>query len=96
METKLFMFNSKKEFWNPVTRVYHKEPYSMSEEDMLLTHKMAINTDDTVNMIRYESEDQEKAVLGFIESIEMSEDYIKIVKDMNRDILRIFNEARDH
>lgn len=60
METQLFMFNSKKEFWNPVTRVYQKEPYSMSEADMLMTDKMAINSDDTVNMIRYESEDQKK------------------------------------
>lgn len=96
METQLFMFNSKKEFWNPVTRVYQKEPYSMSEPDMLLSDRMAINQDDTVNMIRYESEDEKKAILSFIEGLEMSEDYIRIVKDMNRDILRFFNGNSDH
>lgn len=96
METRLFMFNSKKEFWNPVTRVYQKEPYSMTETDMLMTDRMAILQDDTVNMIRYESEDQKKAVLSFIEQIDMSEAYLKVVKDMNRDIMRFFNGNNDN
>ena len=42
METQLFMFNSKKEFWNPVTRIYQKEPYSMTEADMLLTQSIGL------------------------------------------------------
>lgn len=90
------MFNSKKEFWNPVTRVYQKEPYSMSEADMMLTYTMAIKSDDTVNVIRYESENQREAVLRFIDRIPTPETYIKTVKDMNRDIMGSFNGNRNH
>ena len=97
METRLFMFNYKKEFWNPVTRVYQKEPYSMTETDMQLTHSMAINSDDTVNIIRYEGDDHEKeVVLEFIRGLPTPENYIKIVKDMNRDIMRSLNGNSNH
>ena len=97
METLLFMFNSKKEFWNPVTRVYQKEPYSMTEADLLLTQSMAINSDDTVNVIRYEGDDHEReVVLKFIRDLKTPESYIKIVKDMNRDIMRFLNGNSNH
>lgn len=97
METRLFMFNSNKEFWNPVMRVYQKEPVSMTETDMMLTHSMAINSDDTVNIIRYEGDDHEKeVVLKFIRDLKTPENYIKIVKDMNRDIMRLKSNEEDN
>lgn len=97
METKLFLFNAKKEFWNPVTRVYQKEPYSMSEADLKLTHSMAINSDDTVNIMRYEGDEHEEAVvLRFIRGLKTPETYIQIVKEMNRDIMRAMNGTSNH
>ena len=96
METKALMFNTKKEFWNPVTRVYQKEPYSMSEADISLTHSMAINSDDTVNIIRYDGDDQLDVVLRFIDKLPTPETYAQSVREMNRDIMRAIYGISNH
>lgn len=93
---KIYMFNSKKEFWNPVTRVYQKEPCSMTECDLLLTRSMAINKDDTVDVIRLLASDSEEVVLDILDQLDMTEEQIETVRDMNRDIMRSLNGNSDH
>ena len=87
----VIIFNSKKKFWNPVTRVYQDEPGVIDESEYMMTRIMAINSDDTCDVLRFETVDTERSK-KFIEKMNIDKNYIAIARDMNRKILKAYRK----
>ena len=77
------LYNSKKQFWNPATRKFQKDPVEMKWIEKQLEYKMAIKTDDTVDCITY-GEGNMKRALETIEKFDLDEEFMR---EMNREIL---------
>ena len=87
----VILFNSKKKFWNPVTRVYQDDPVIIDDTTFMMTRIMAINSDDTCDVLRFETEDAERSK-KFIEKMNIDANYIAIARDMNKQILKMYRK----
>lgn len=79
----IFIFNSKREFWNDATRDFQKEPHeirTMTGASMEI--RMAARRDDTSDMICFEDADRDTA-LNTVRSIRYTKDRLRVLKDMN-------------
>ena len=94
----VILFNSKKKFWNPVLRIYQDEPVVIDDVEFMMTHVMAILSDDTCDVLRFETADIERAK-KFIEKFNITKKNISIARHMNKMILKMYrsiNGLRNH
>ena len=75
------IFNSKKEFWNPATRSFQKEPFEMCSIIAHMEYPMALKSDDTVDMIFYNKLSE---ALVFINKLVIDEEYLAFVRENNK------------
>ena len=79
----VFIFNSKKEFWDDTARCFRTEPKAIASiTEATMEIRMAGRRDNTSDMLSFECGEEDKA-LAHIESIEFSGDRLEILKDMN-------------
>lgn len=79
----VFIFNSKKEFWDDTARCFRTEPKAIASiTEATMEIRMAGRRDNTSDMLSFEDGREEDAI-SHIESIEFSRDRLEILKDMN-------------
>lgn len=79
----VFIFNSKKEFWDDTLRCFQSTPNAiMSLAEASMEIRMAGRRDKTSDMLSFE-EGHEVEALAHIEDIEITEERLEILKDMN-------------
>lgn len=79
----VFIFNSKKEFWNASTREFQKEPsVIMSATEAQMEIRIAGKKDPTSDMLHFESQFRDVAY-DRVMNMKFTKERLKILKDMN-------------
>ena len=79
----VYIFNSKKEFWNASTREFQETPYVIkTSTEALMEIRLAARKDSTSDLVHFDEQFQRNA-LEHIQNLNMSKDRLKAIKDMN-------------
>lgn len=78
-----FIFNSKRQFWNPSTRNFQNESISIrSMTEAKMEIRMASKKDITSDIMSFE-DNHEKQALEYISNVVFDEDRLTALRDMN-------------
>lgn len=81
-----FIFNSKRQFWNPATRNFQKEPVSISSiTEAKMEIRMSSKKDITSDIMSFE-DNNEKQALEYISNVVFDEDRMAALRDMNNSL----------
>ena len=79
----IFIFNSKRQFWNDTAREFQDEPHEIrSSTEAEMEIRMAARKDRTSDILHFE-EGSRNTALEHIQTVEFSKDRLEILKDMN-------------
>lgn len=79
----IFIFNSKKEFWNASTREFQKEPSIIkSATEAQMEIRMAGRKDPTSDMLYFESQFRDVAY-DRVMNMKFTKERLRVLKDMN-------------
>ena len=79
----VFIFNSKREFWNSFTREFQKEPFAIrTATEAQMEIRMAGKRDDTSDMLQFEEQFMNEA-LRMVKGVKFTKARLKALRDMN-------------
>lgn len=80
----VFIYNSKREFWNSFTREFQKKPFVIrSATEAQMEIRMAGKRDDTSDMLQFEEQFMDVA-LCMVKGVKFTKARLKALRDMNR------------
>ena len=80
----VFIYNSKREFWNSFTREFQKKPFVIrSATEAQMEIRMASKRDDTSDMLQFEEQFMDVA-LRMVKGVKFTKARLKALRDMNR------------
>jgi len=81
------IFNSKKEFWNNISRCFQSEFIFISDfVNAKIEFSMARNADSTADILVADDSISEITAKEFIENIEFDEDRLDTIQDMHKSL----------
>lgn len=80
----VFIYNSKREFWNSFTREFQKKPFVIrTATEAQMEIRMAGKRDDTSDMLQFEEQFMNVA-LRMVKGVKFTKARLKALRDMNR------------
>jgi len=80
----VFIYNSKREFWNSFTREFQKKPFVIrTATEAQMEIRMAGRRDDTSDMLQFEEQFMNEA-LRMVNGVKFTKARLKTLRDMNR------------
>lgn len=80
----VFIYNSKREFWNSFTREFQKKPFAIrTATEAQMEIRMASKRDDTSDMLQFEEQFMDVA-LRMVKGVKFTKARLKALRDMNR------------